>query len=156
MKSTKNFLILAVFVVVAMTSGLIAATNYKGEGEVVTLTWATTSPTKGDAVVKGTSKALGAIVGVALNGAATAAESVQVVTRGVVSVSVTASSTIGNIGIGDYVYGSMAGDKEVSTTILSNNSAGIMFGQALEAVTASTTAGVYSTIKVLMHQPGHL
>lgn len=154
--NTRNIRILAAFAFVAMLGTLLAATNYVQPGERITLTFATTSPSANSAVVKGTSKALGCIIGVALNGAGTAGENVTVQTTGVFNLSVTASSTIGNIGVGDFIYGSVAGDPAVCTTVLSNNSAGVLFGQALDAVTASTTAGVYSTIRVMLRQPGHL
>ncbi len=156
LKNFKNIAVLAIFFVIALCAGLMAANGaYISNGDVVTLTWATTSPTAGDIVVKGTTKAGGAICGIALNGTATANERVSVATKGVVYGSVTASSTVGSIGVGDYIYSTITAS-EVCTVSLSNVSSGILVGKALETVTASTTAGVYSTIKILLCQPGHL
>lgn len=156
LKNFKSATILAIFFVVALCGGLIAANGaYISNGDVVTLTWATTSPTAGDIVVKGTTKAGGAIVGIALNGQATALERVSVATKGVVYGSVTASSTVGNIGVGDFIYTTVSAS-EVCTVSMSNISSGALVGKALETVAASTTAGVYSTIKILLCQPAHL
>lgn len=149
-------LFMMLLALVLVVGSLTAATNYVQPGDAITLTWATTSPSANAAVVKSTSKATGAIVGVALNGTGTAGENVSVATKGVFNLPVTASSTVGSIAIGDYVYTSVAGDVGVCTTDLSNINTGVLFGRALEAVTASTTAGVYSTIKVLVVQPSHL
>lgn len=151
----KNAFILIAFILsVAFAS--IGATNYVKDGSVINLKWATTSPTTGLAVVKGTTKAAGCLVGVALNGTGVAADTgVSVATRGIFKLPVTASSTVGNVAVGDYIYGTLGGI-EVSTTVLSNVTTGICFGQALEPITASTTHGVLNTIKVLVHQPGHI
>lgn len=140
---------------VAVAAMLTAATNYVQPGDQLTLTWATTSPTANDPVVKGTNKAGGAIVGVALTGGAVASERVAVATKGVFKLPVIASSTIGSMAIGDYVYTTMGG-VEVCTCALSNINTGIKFGQLLEAITASTTHGVSNTVKILVCQPGHL
>ena len=151
----KNSNIMFLIVALMAASVAFAATNFVSSGDNVTLTWATTSPSSGAAVVKGTTKAGGAIVGVALTGAGTAGEAVTVATKGIFNLSVTASSTVGNIAIGDFIYTSMGGIG-VCTTDLSNINTGVLFGQALDAITASTTAGVYSTIRVMIRQPGHL
>lgn len=151
----KRNLFLAIFLTVVLASVLSAATNYINDGDTVNLTWSTTSPSSGDPVVKSQAKATGGIVGVALGGSGTAGENVVVATRGVFDLSVTASSTVGSIAVGDYIYTTITAS-ESCTCVLSNVNSGILFGQALEAVTASTTAGVYSTIKVLLRQPGHL
>lgn len=148
-------LLIPVLMLVAIALASVAATNFVKESDTITLTWATTSPSASAAVVKGTSKANGGIVGVALNGTGTAAERVSVKTTGVFKLPVTASSTVGNIAVGDYIYTTMSG-VDVCTTVLSNVNTGILFGKAMEAVTASTTAGVYSTIEVMLCQPGHL
>lgn len=142
--------------VLLFASVAFAASNYVQPGDNIVLTWATTSPTANAAVVKCASKATGGIIGVALTGGGTAGENVTVATKGVFNLSVTASSTVGNIAVGDYVFGSVAGDVAVCTTTLSNINTGLIFGQALDAVTASTTAGVYSTIRVKLLQPSHL
>lgn len=147
-------IILGIFLLVAFTAAF-AATNYVHNGDTVTLTWSSTSPTAGDAVVKGNTKALGCIVGVALNGTAVPSERVSVATKGIFAVPVTASSTVGSIGVGDFIYGTVGG-LTTSTTVLSNINTGVLFGQAMEAATASTTEGVYSTINVMIRQPGHL
>jgi predicted RecA/RadA family phage recombinase len=146
----RNTRILVVFALVAMLGTLFAATNYVQEGNRLTLTWATTSPLANAAVVKGGSVATGTICGVALTGGATAGENVTVATKGVFNLPVTASSTLGNMAVGDFVFASVAGNVEVCTTVLSNVSTGARFGRLLQAVTASTTAGVYSTVPVLI------
>lgn len=152
----KNRVIIAIISLMICAAVAFAATNYVHDGTVVNLFWANVSPSSGAAVVKGTSKANGAIVGVALNGRGVAGETgLSIATRGVFDLPVTASSTVGNIAIGDYIYTSMGG-AGTCTADLSNINTGILFGQALEAITATTTAGVYSTIKVLLRQPGHL
>jgi predicted RecA/RadA family phage recombinase len=148
-------LVLFGLVLVAIVATLTAATNYVQPGDQLTMTWATTSPSAGDAVVKGTDKAHGAIVGVALTGGGTAGENVAVATRGVFKLPVIASSTIGSMAVGDYVYTTMGG-VEVCTTALSNLNTGIKFGQLLEAITATTTHGVSNTVKIMVLQPGHL
>lgn len=148
----KNNMMLLVVALALISGVLCAGTNYIAPGDVVDLTFATTSPLKDAAVVKGTSKAVGAIVGVALNGSATAGEHVQVATKGIFDLPVTASSTVGNIAVGDYVFASMSGDPAVCTTVLSNVNTGVVFGQALEAITATETPGVYSTIQVRLMQ----
>lgn len=150
MKSWKNILVLVVLVLSIAFSAM--GGTYSQDDDRVVLTWATTSPTVGDPVLKCAAKATGGIVGVALNGSATAAEKVVVDLEGVFSLPVVASSTVGNIHVGDYVYGSVGG-LEVCTTTLSNINSGLIFGQALEAITASTTA---QTIKVRLLQPSHL
>ena len=150
-----NRFVVPILMLVAIGFAAIGATNFVKEADVVRLTWATTSPSASSAVVKGTSKANGAIIGVALNGTGTASENVSVKTSGVFLLPVQASSTVGNIAVGDYVYTTMSG-VEVCTTQLSNINTGILFGKAMEAITATTTAGVYSTIKVMLCQPGHL
>lgn len=154
MKKHQIIFVLVAFIISFAFAGYGASNGVK-DGDVINLTWSSASPSSGAAVVKSTAKATGGIVGVALNGAGTANETVSVATKGVYKLPVTASSTIGSIAIGDYVYTSVSG-VSTCTTDLSNNSAGLLFGQALEAVTASTTAGVYSTIKVMIRQPGHL
>lgn len=155
MTTFKNRIVMLLIMVSIMITAAWSATNYVQDGDALTLTWATTSPSANAAVVKGTTKAGGAIVGVALNGTGTAGENVQVATKGVFKVSVTASSTVGNIAVGDFIYTPISAIG-VCTTDLSNINTGVLFGQALEAITATTTAGVYQTIKVLIRQPGHL
>ena len=132
-----------------------AATNMVGMGDTVSLTWSLVTPTAGDAVVKCTAKSTGGIIGVSLDGTAAASETSLVATRGIFDLAVTASSTVGSIVVGDYIFASVT-DGNTCTTILSNVNTGLLFGQALEAVTASTTAGVYSTINVKLLQPSHL
>ena len=159
MKNSNRIIgIFALFLVSILVSQLSAysAGDFYQDGDVISLTWSTTSPTRGDAIVKSTSKATGGITGVAISGVASAGETVQVKTGGVVYLPVTASSPVGNIAVGDYIFGSVAGNVEVCTTVLSNINTGLIFGQALEAVTATTTAEVYSTIKVKLLQPSHL
>lgn len=125
------------------------ATNYVQPGSVVTLTWSTTSPTAGDPVVKITSKAQGGLVGVALNGAATASESVSVATEGVFDLSVTAAASA--IAVGDYIFVADPGNVEVCTATLTNTNTGLIFGQALEAI----GNGLTDTINVKLLQPSH-
>lgn len=150
-----RFLFLGVLLA-ALVFGVNAATNMVGMGDTVSLTWGLVTPTAGDPVVKCGSKDEGGIIGVALDGTAVASATSLIATRGIFNLSVTASSTIGDIAVGDYIYGSVT-DGETCTTTLSNSSTScILFGVALEAVTASTTAGVYSTINVLLRQPSHL
>jgi predicted RecA/RadA family phage recombinase len=129
-----------------MVFAVHAATNFVQDGDVVTLTWATTSPAKNAPVVKGASKAAGAITGVALNGTSTPAERVNVKTSGVFNLPVT--SAIATISVGDYVFASMAADREVCTTVLSDTNTGVVFGQLLELVASGSTA----TVKVRLMQ----
>lgn len=152
MKNFKFFFAVFFAAIVAATVFGGSSGDYFSPGDVVTLTWSTTSPTKGDAVLKCSAKVTGGIVGVALLGAASATEDVEVATRGIFYLPVQASSTIGNISVGDFVFGSVGG-LEVCTTKLSNASSGLMFGQALEAITATTTASTFETIKVRIVQP---
>ena len=150
----KRYLV-PILLLAALAFTAFGATNYVKPSDVISLTFATTSALPNAAVVKGTSKAVGAIVGVSLNGTASAGENLSVATTGVFKLPVCASSTVGNMAIGDYVYTTMSG-VEVSTTLLSNINTGVLFGQLLEPITASTTAGVYNTVKVMIRQPGHL
>lgn len=149
-----EFLVVAM-IIVACAGAAYSATNYVQEGDVVTLTWSSTSPTAGDPVLKCAAKATGGIVGVALNGSAVANENVQVATKGVFKLNVTASTTISDIAPGDFIYGSVGGITTCTTT-LSNDSDGLLFGVALEAAIATTTSPVYRNIKVKLVQPGHL
>lgn len=122
------------------------ATNFIQDGDVIALTWSSTSPTAGDPVIKCTSKAAGGIVGVALNGIASASESISVQTRGVFDLSVAVSVAAA---IGDHIYADVGGI-EVCTATLGNDATGLLFGQLLEAVTATTA----TTVKILLCQPG--
>ena len=133
--------------IIAMAFAVHAATNYVQDGDVVTLTWATTSPAKNAPVVKGKTKAVGAITGVALNGTSTATEKVNVKTSGVFDLPVTAVATMS---VGDYVFASLAGDYEVCTTVLSDTNTGVLFGQLLEGVATGTTA----TVNIRLMQSG--
>jgi predicted RecA/RadA family phage recombinase len=151
----KRNLFLAIFLAAVLAGVLSAATNYINDGDTVNLTWSTTSPSSGDPVVKSQAKATGGIVGVALGGSGTASENVVCATRGVFDLSVTASSTVGDLAVGDFVYTTVTAS-EVCTVSLSNINTGLLFGQCLEHVTASSTAGVYETVKILIRQPGHL
>jgi hypothetical protein len=155
----RNIGILFLVLVAVAASVVIAETypsNYVSKDDVVTLSWSVTSPTPGLAVIKSTSKATGAIIGVSLDGTGTAGENVQVVTRGIVSLAMTASSTVGNVCVGDYIYASVPATTTYLTT-LSNINSGVIFAQALESYTASTTAGgVAQTIKMKLLQPSHL
>ncbi len=152
-KSTST--ILGIMLLFSFTA-LFAATNYVQEGNNITLNWATTSPVANAAVIKCAAKATGGIVGVAMNGSAVAGENVTVQTTGIFNVGIVASSTIGNMATGDYVYASVGGI-EVCTTTLSNISSGLLWGQLVgAAVTASTTPGVSQTRAVRLLQPSHL
>lgn len=155
MQNHKRFMIPILLAVLAVSAALFGASNFIQAGDRVTLTWSSTSPTAGDPVVKCASKATGGIVGVALTGGAVADENVVVMLSGVFDLSVTASSTVGNIAVGDYIFTSVSGIT-TCTADLSNINSGLLFGQALEAITATTTAGVYETIKVRIVQPAHL
>lgn len=143
--------------ILALFAAAIAfgATNFVQEGDRITLTWSSTSPSSGDPVIKCAAKATGGIVGVALTGAGTAAENVTVATKGVFNLSVCASSTVGNVNVGDYIYAEVAGIT-TCTADLTNISSGLLFGVALDGITASTTPGVHNTIRVMLRQPGHL
>lgn len=125
------------------------STNYIQPGKVVTLTWSTASPTAGDAVAKTQAKATGGIVGVALNGTATASESVEVATEGVFDVSIVAA---GAMKVGDRVFASIPATVETCTTVLSETNTGLSFGTLLEEITAAATV----TRKVLLVQPSNL
>lgn len=149
----KTPIVILLFVAIAMCA--MSASNFVREGDVIPLTWSSASPNAGDPVVKATSKANGAIIGVALNGTSVEGETVSVKTNGVFTLSVTASSTVGNIVVGDYIYTTVV-NANTCTCDLSNVNTGILFGKALEAITATSTAGVYQEIKVLLCQPAHL
>ena len=154
----RNIGILLVVLLVISGAKIMAysAGDFYQDGEVLgSITWATTSPTKGDPVVKSSAKATGGIIGVAMSGAAVAGEATRVRTSGVAYLNVVASSTVGNMCVGDYVFGTVGG-LEVCTTTLSNINSGIIFGQLLDAITASTTAGVNSKVRVKLLQPSHL
>ncbi len=140
---------------ISLRSDATTQSNYIQDGDRVVVSFATTSPTVGDAILKCGTKAAGGLVGVAMNGGASATENIIMQLEGVFSLPVTASSTVGNMAVGDYVYGSVGG-AGVCTTVLSNINTGLQFGQVLEAITASTTNGVLNTVKVRINQPGHL
>ena len=123
------------------------ATNFIQPGEVITLTWSGTSPTTGDPVIKCAAKATGGIIGVALNGVASASESISVATEGCFDVSVVASAAVA---VGDFIYADVGGIN-VSTAVLGVDNSGLIFGQALQAMGATT-----ATIKVRLIQPSHL
>lgn len=125
------------------------ATNFKQPGKVVTMTWATTSPSAGDAVAKVNTKAKGGMIGVALNGVAFAGESIDMAREGVFSLPVVAGAAMGK---GDYVFASIPATVEVCTTILSEANTGLIFGQLLTAITAAATV----TVDVALLQPSHL
>lgn len=125
-------------------------TNYVKPGDTIKLTWSTTSPTAGDPVVKTQAKATGGIIGVALNGTATASETVEVATVGVFDLSVTAAAAA--IAVGDYIFVADPGGVEVCTAALTNTNTGLIFGQALEAIGNGKT----DTINVKLLQPSHL
>jgi len=152
---SKVFLLVAVLFLSRLAADATTYSNYAQTGDRVVVTFATTSPTVGDAILKCAAKGTGGLVGVAMNGAASATENIVMLIEGVFSLPVTASSTVGNVAVGDYIYGSVGG-AGVCTTVLSNINTGLQFGQALEAITASTTDGVLNTIKVRINQPGHL
>ena len=114
------------------------STNYKGKGDVITLNWATTSPTAGAPVVKAVSKAVG-LVGVALNGAAVAAEDVEVAIRGIFDLEVVAAAAMK---VGQTVFGSITTGEEVCTTVLSDTATGLPFGHLLEAISSAQTTTV--------------
>ena len=128
------------------------ATNYKGKGDIVTLNWATTSPTAGDAVVKVASEAVG-LVGVALNGAAVAAEDVEVQLEGIVSVPIVAAAAMK---VGQTVFGTFTTGEEVCTTVLSGTfgsaAASVRFGFLLENISSAQA----TTKKVLLSQQTYL
>lgn len=148
---TRNTVLTLALVVLVGAMAWATASNFVKEGDVVTLTWSVTSPAANSPCVKCTSKDTGGIIGVSLNGLGTAGENVSVATKGVFDVPVLASGS--NIAIGDFIYGTLDGIN-TGTTTLSNASDGhLLFGQALEAATASTTA---QTINVLLRQPGQL
>jgi len=155
MKRNPNLVFFLVVLVAMAAVAWASASSYISEGKVVTLSWSVASPKGGEFCLKCTSKATGGLVGVALDGTETASENIRVLTEGIFDLSVTASSTVGNIAIGDYIFASVDGINTHSST-LSNINSGIICGQALEAVTASSTAGVYSTINVKLLQPSHL
>lgn len=143
MKRNVAFLLVALL----FASIAYAATNYVQEGDVVTLSWATTSVSAGDPCIKCTAKATGAIVGVSLTGTGTAAESHRVATKGVFDLNVTTTSTT-TVAIGDYVYAAVGG-VEVGIATLTDDPAGVVFGRALEAISATSTT---SRINVLLGQ----
>lgn len=141
----KKIIFAAIMVLFSITMAF-AATNYVQEGDVLTLTWATTSPESGDPVVKGTASATGGIVGVAITGTGTAAESVAVQTSGVFTLPVKAVSN--PIVAGDYIYTTIT-DINHGVASLTNVATGLKFGKALEGlVTASNT----QNIKVFLYQ----
>lgn len=151
----KNILLTLVLAVICIATAAFAASNYVSDGSVINLSWATTSPSAGDPVIKGTTDHGGAITGVALNGTGTAAETgLSIATRGVFDLPVTIASAANTIYVGDYIYASLT-DNNTCTTVLSKTSAsGTIFGKALEGITGSDTIAVTSTIKILLVQSG--
>ena len=142
-------LILSIVIVLTLSFVVHAANNYVQPGDTITLTWANVSPTAGDPVIKCSSKAGGGIIGVALNGTATAAESVQVATKGVFDLSVKATG--GAMYVGDYVFAAVGG-LGTCTATLDDTSSGLIFGVLLEAISSGET----DTVNVMLLQPSHL
>ena len=108
------------------------ATNYVSEGKAIVLNVGT-GKKSGDPV------AVGEIVGVCLvdadaNGDATVA------TEGIFNLSVVANDGTANaaIAVGDALYYDTSG----TTPVINKNSAGVLFGYALEAVAAGATATI--------------
>ena len=125
------------------------STNFKYEGKTIPITWATTSPSANDPCVKTQAKAKGALIGVALNGVASAGESIDVATEGVFDLSIVASVAMA---VGDFVFASIPATSAVCTTTLSSVNSGVIFGQLLQPITASGTI----TREVRLLQPSHL
>lgn len=151
-----NRFIVLFLMIASVAFTVFGATNYIHEADVVPLTWSSLSPaTTGQPCIKCSTKAAGGIIGVNLNGTGTEGETVSVRTQGIFDLPVTASSSVGNIAVGDFIYAAVDGVNSYSTT-LSNINTGLLFGTALEAITATTTTGVYTTINVMLRQPGHL
>ena len=151
----KNYIALAQLILILIFVSILAAfgATYVQTSDTITLTWANVSPASGSAVVKCSSVASnGAFVGVALTGSTTANASIRVALTGVYDLPVTASYTLGNIATGDFVWTTTTG-AGTATTRLSNASSGILFGQALQSVIASTNADVFATVSVLLRQP---
>ncbi len=152
----RNIGILFLVLVAVAASVLVAEnypSNYISKDDVVEMTWSVTSPTPGKPVIKCESKATGGIIGVALDGAGTAGEKVQVITRGIVKVQVLASSSLS---FGDYLFASVPATTTYVTEISDLNT-GLLFGQALAAHTATTTVNATNdTISVKLLQPSHL
>ena len=138
---------LALLAVVLCFAPLFAAGSnaYVKDGDVVDITWSSTSPTAGDPVIKGTATSSGAIVGMALNGTATANENVTVLTKGVCKLSVQAIGSA--IAIGDYVYTSAPSNINTCTASCTNTNTGYLFGKALEALVVASGS---QKIKVLL------
>jgi len=125
------------------------ATNFKYEGKTIQITWGTTSPSTNDPCIKTQGKAKGALIGVALNGVASAGESVDVALQGVFDLSIVASVAMT---VGDFVFASVPNTNEICTTTLSSVNSGVIFGQLLQPITASGTI----TREVRLLQPSHL
>ena len=113
------------------------AYNFVKPADIITLTWATTSPTMGQPVVKSKAKATGGgLVGVALNGTGVASESVEVALEGMFNLEIVAGSAMK---IGDTVFTSLTTGEEVCTSVLSDTNTGIPFGHLCEAITDAST-----------------
>ena len=125
------------------------ATNFRSDGKTIQITWGTTSSSTNDPCVKTQGKAKGALIGVALNGMASAGESVDVAPQGVFDLSIVASAAMD---VGDFVFASVPNTSEICTTTLSSINSGVIFGQLLQPITASGTI----TREVRLLQPSHL
>lgn len=143
----KNRILSALFLVAVLAAVAVASsTYYVSEGRVVTIQFASAATTAGSPVIKGTTKAAGALCGVALNTAAAGAD-VQVCTQGVFDLTV--SANVDGVAIGDYVFADLPGIG-TGTTTLSETNTDVIFGIALEEVANGTSA----RIKVLIMQSG--
>ena len=142
-------LILSIVIVLALSLVVHGAGNMIQTGDVIALQWSSVGCTTGDPVIKCASKATGGIVGVALKTAAVDTN-VSVATKGVFDLTVTSGAAA--IVIGDYIFATVV-DENTSTAALTNTNTGLIFGQALEAISATGTAAV---IKVKLLQPSHL
>jgi len=140
-------LLFTVLMVLAVAFAAVAtSTYYVSESRVVTIQFASAATTAGSPVIKCTSKAGGAIVGVALNTAVAGAD-VQVCTEGVFDLTVSADGD--GVVVGDYVFAAIPGIG-TGTTTLGETNTNVIFGQALEAVTNGTS----DRIKVRLMQSG--
>lgn len=146
MKNIVLFLMI-LSVMFAATAELPAASNAVQDGNVLSLTWSTSSPNAGDPVVKSNASATGGIVGVALTGESDEGEVVSVSTRGVYKIPVQALTSA--ITIGQTLYTSVT-DLQTGVASVTNTTTGLKFGKALEALAVASGT---QTIKVLIVQP---
>lgn len=145
-KSSITFLVIIMSLICVWVSW--GSSGYVQPSDVAVLSWANTAPATGSAVVKcTTASATGGLVGVALTGSSTANASTMVALSGVYLLPVRATPSA--IGVGDFVWTTYLG-AGTCTASLSNTNTGLLFGQSMTALVASSST---QTGTILIRQP---